>query len=126
MKKQDLKTGMRIKTRNGDLYLVLRDCETRWYEHQDILFASFGDNNYKFLIGTTFNNDLIVINGCSEYDIMEVFTTKYGYCDSNVLDKTSLVSIWKREEKTEKEIEMEKLQEKINEIQEQYNRLKCV
>ena len=35
MNLKDLKTGWRVQTRNGDTYVVLRDCETVEYGHQD-------------------------------------------------------------------------------------------
>lgn len=111
MTKQDLKTGMRVRTRNGELYLVLKDCKTGHYGHQDLLFASFcGDYN----IGDDYNNDLICVDSNDtdeDFDIVEVYTAKSGFADIDVLDRTSLKSIWKREEK--KKMTVAEIEEKL-------------
>jgi len=93
MKKSDLKTGMRVKLGNGDLCLVFKDCETQHYGHQELLFANF---NYGFLIGDNYNEDLKHVSDDKGYSIVEVFTTETGLCDSNILNKNRLNSIWKR------------------------------
>jgi len=97
MKKSDLKTGMRVRLRNGDLCLVLKNCETECYGYQKLFFAKFG---YGFLIGDHYDEDLNH-RTTKAYDIVEIFSTetstKTGLCDCNILNKNSLKSIWKRE-----------------------------
>lgn len=94
MKKSDLKTGMRVRTRGGTLYLVLKDCETSYYGHQELFFACFTDG---FMTGDGYNEHL---KHSQEiwHDIMQVYTTTTGRCDACTLDEDDLCLIWKRKE----------------------------
>lgn len=96
MKKENLKTGMRVETRNGDIYLVLKDIDTHFYGHQDIGFACDGD----FLEGTKFNNDL-TYDGNRDYDIVKVYqinSSPKSFLNTVTLNLDKRFLIWEREE----------------------------
>lgn len=93
MNLKDLKTGWRVKVRNGSTYVVLRDCETQHYGHQDVMFINFDGG---FVIGSSYD-DLNLINknafGC---DIMQVYET---HVNGFVFDKTRMGElVWERVE----------------------------
>ena len=78
--KADLKTGMRVELRNGQVYIILKDFDTVTYGHQDIFLA----RNSTFMIGSDYSDDLTrsKINK-SQYDIISVFDS---LSDSWLLD----------------------------------------
>ena len=104
MKKSDLKTGMRVKTRNGNIYLVVKDVDATLYGHQDVALV----NNNSFILLDDYNEDL-TDNSNSNYDIVEVFQITW---DANSLLSDSFLnlderfSIWKREEYTDEQKEI--------------------
>jgi len=104
MKKSDLKTGMRVKTRNGNIYLVVKDVDATLYGHQDVALV----NNNGFILLDDYNEDL-TDNCNSNYDIVEVFQITW---DANSLLSDSFLnlderfSIWKREEYTDEQKEI--------------------
>jgi len=104
MKKSDLKTGMRVKTRNGNIYLVVKDVDATLYGHQDVALV----NNNSFILLDDYNEDL-TDNSNSNYDIVEVFQITW---DANSLLSDSFLnlderfSIWKREEFTDRQKEV--------------------
>lgn len=102
MKKSDLKTGMRVKTRSGKIFLVIKDIETMDYGHQDVAFVNNG-----FLNGTEYSDDLIHEN-FRDFDIVEVFNScKEGaYLIGELLKLEEKYSIWKRQEYTEEQKEI--------------------
>lgn len=106
--KFDLKTGMRVKLREGKL---------------DIIFIDTNDGGI-VTDGKTwtplrnYSEDLIANFGNGDYDIVEVYSqptvpTELG----NVNVKGSL--LWKREGKSQAQIDLEKLQQQIKELSEQ-------
>jgi hypothetical protein len=107
--KADLKDGMVTKYNNGDLRLVLggslRGKACGWMSLGD-----FDDNLSHRTFGWT---------------IAEVFSPKSEYYNlSELFDEGRLVSIWKRPPaKTQTEIELEKLQQQIADLQAQANKL---
>lgn len=86
MKLSDLKTGMWVKTRNGDKYLVLRN-------HVSIVDGIFVDKS-GFLKYGCYNDDMTYPK-YSGYDITEVFKQDLG---KYTLNGNSLISVWKRRE----------------------------
>lgn len=89
---KDLKTGWRIQTRNGDTYVVLRDCETVEYGHQDFIFADF---HYGFVMGSEYDENLLCIDN-SDFDIMQIYKT---HVNSNVFNKNYMGQlVWERTE----------------------------
>jgi len=97
MKKSDLKTGQRVRTRDGKLWLVLKDCDTEHYGNQDLFFASLSKKG--FLIGDNFSDDLINEN-YTEFDIVAVYNEEEFIkgCAWNIFDSNFLHLIWEREE----------------------------
>lgn len=104
MKKSDLKTGMRVKTRSGKIYLVIKDVDTMFYGHQDIAFI----NNNSFSCGSDYTEDL-KDNSNSNYDIVEVFQINHdekSLLTDTFLDLDKRFSIWKRQEFTDRQKEI--------------------
>lgn len=97
MTKSDLKTGMTVKLRNGDLYKVLKDVDTLLYGHQDIFFAN---KEIGFIHGNFFDDNLICIGSapCIDghtLDIIEI----YDYINNgNILKFDTNNILWKRPE----------------------------
>ena len=103
--KADLKTGQRVELRNGNIYIVLKDVETVWYEKQEILFAC----NNAFLVGSGFNDDLIRKDKQEQYDIIRVYDKPNDYEILDISKKGDL--IWERAEV--KEMTVEEASEKL-------------
>ena len=102
MKKSDLKSGMIVQTRNGGRYLVLKDCETKLYGIQEVIFVSPSG----FLIGTEFTEDLTFRGGYRALDIVRCFRNEIN---SNFFENVkSLIN----EEKIVEEYERHSLQSK--------------
>ena len=90
---KDLKTGWRVRTRNGDMYVVLKDCETMNYGHQDVMFINLNTNG--FIVGSVFDSNSLVHRDF-EYNIMQVYET---HVNGFVFDKTRLGKlVWERTE----------------------------
>jgi hypothetical protein len=105
MNKSDLKTGMRVETREGYVYLVLKDVETKNYGHQNIVFV-----NDSFILGDDYNENLIKNKSTgfsSNYDIMKVYEIETGSSfNSNVLNLNERILVWERQEYTEEQKEI--------------------
>ena len=98
----DLKTGMYVRIAN-ETYLVLRDCDTKVYGNQSILFI----NKNGFRDGTRYNNDMTCKNG-NKHDITHVYSVMLNddeehYVHSLTLkplfdDMTNFTCIWSRDD----------------------------
>lgn len=93
MLKENLKSGMRVRTRGNDIYLVVRDVLIRG--EKDILFA--GEDG-GWMNGNSYDDNLICID--RYYDIVEVYTIDerqdaFQYDFMNLKERHS---IWKRKE----------------------------
>lgn len=91
MRLSDLKTGMWIKTRIGNMYLVLKDYETINYGSG--VFANVDG----FLTFEHYTNDLRDTED-DGYDIIEIFKPDG---DMFILNSDVLISIWKRRQEPE-------------------------
>lgn len=102
MKKSELKTGMIVKIALGVYYVVLKDCDTEYYGHQDILFLRRGGF---FLTGDNFSEDLV-----SSVEMCTI-TAVYKCPLSDVLDMdlNNCELIWNRPERTYKDYVLERL-----------------
>lgn len=90
---KDLKTGWRVRTRNGNMYVVLRDCETMNYRHQEVMFINL--NTTGFMVGSDFDSNNLV-HSDFEYDIMEVYVT---VVNGDMFNKHYMgVLVWERTE----------------------------
>ena len=96
MKKKDLKTGMVVKLRNGNLYEVMLGVEID--TEKDILRGIRGING-RWLYLWDYNDDLYDVKGKAfeKFDIMEVYKPKYY---SSRLDDflNDYELLWKREQ----------------------------
>ena len=99
MKKQDLKTGMIVETRSGQLALIVRD---NVYGQDAVIFS---ENNWTTLDG--FSEDLrwgvnsLVPKFCKTIDIMKVYKPDLptGFLSRvNKLGKEKLTLLWERKE----------------------------
>ena len=95
MKKSDLKTGMWVEMRNGGMYLVLKDIDTKNYGHQDIFFAQDGG----FMTGEGYTETLEsepTYKCSSGYDVVKV----YGKATDNFIFNKNRKGalLWQREE----------------------------
>lgn len=118
-KKEDLKTGMRVTCRNGEVYVVLLNTT-----EGDVLCKFDGGFNW---LGDYNNEDLIMEDGdCPEYDIIKIQEPTIG----SLAKQTSLGAvIWERKEEIsplqkdfdELQSQIKALQEKANTIQQQIN-----
>lgn len=109
---KDLKTGMRIITRNGDEYIVLKNVKTPYGRVEDMYVLKDGG----WMSSSSYNEDLTIKGKTnSNYDIMEVYAQNQGkYIDGSVISTNNVKNmdlIWKREnikkEMTISEIEKE-------------------
>ena len=98
MNKSDLETGMRVKTREGNIYLVVKDIKSEIYGRQDVAFVS----EYGFMEGSGYNEDL-KNNNDRDLDIIEVRSIfendSETFLTSSILMLNRGYSIWKREER---------------------------
>ena len=90
MKKKDLKTGMRVETRNGETFIVMLNSNRR--------------TNYKdgFVIGESFHsilnyNDDLTCSFSPKYDIMKVYSY-INVTDMVTLGATSHTPVWEKPE----------------------------
>lgn len=116
--KDDLKTGMTVKLRNGIKLLVLvGDFKTEIYGKQNIMFML----RNSFFIGSDYDEEL-KFNKCNDYDIIEVYNPILKGFYSMLSDTYNL--IWKRKEKTENEIKIENALEDVRIAQERLDKAK--
>ncbi len=91
--KSDLETGMRVKTANGNFYLVVKNYQSNGYGFQDIMFFNFDGG---FCIGDSYNSDLSCPD-MSGYDIVSVYSKSF---DSEFLNRAAEVKVlWDRSQK---------------------------
>lgn len=117
MKKSDLKTGMWVKTRDGDEYMVLRDVETKIYGNQE--FCLVRDN--MFICGYNYNDNLKRKDSIEDkYDIVSVHGS--GEVSNLTFTFQEDEIIWKREDKTGIKKAIDRMQEIIDEMKESLNK----
>lgn len=94
MKKSDLKTGMRVRMRDGSIHLVVLNVLIDG--RNDILFTN---DRGGWMPGESYNDDLIC-KSYDEFDIMEVYSIAENqrHFGSNFMTLDKRYSIWKRDE----------------------------
>lgn len=97
MKKSDLKTGMRVRFKNGRIYIVIRDYDTASYGHQDVLFV----NNVGFMVGSDYREDLLYRD--DNYSVSEVYSSPVDSYFLDIERKGRL--LWERQEPKEMTLE---------------------
>ncbi len=97
MKKNDLKNGAIVETRNGDKFILLFNCCN--YGDKDDLLISLDDGEYLNFDG--YNENLKVCDD-GDYDIMKVCQNKYvgDNIRSHILKQNEDNWTWIREEET--------------------------
>lgn len=104
MEKSDLKTGMRVKTRDGCVYLVI--CDVLIHGEKDILFV---DKNSGWISGREYKDNLICDDNVDRsFDIVEIYTIDDAR-DSFQHDFINLdvkYLFWKRQEYTKEQKEI--------------------
>jgi hypothetical protein len=101
--KSDLKTGMFVRNRGGDYKVVIGEVLSG-------LDACTTLGNF---------SDSLISNDCEGYDIVAVYEVKGTVYLRTYLNGSSLEVIWERTEQTPAQKEMEVLQAKMDELQEQ-------
>jgi hypothetical protein len=91
--KDMLKTGMRVETRDGRLQIVIKDFDTEYYGHQDILFVGDGF----FSIGSGFSNDLVCEKLNPSNDIVKVYGCPSFHGEILDINKSGKL-LWQRPE----------------------------
>lgn len=114
--KSDLKTGMKVVNRGGDEFIVFLDCVHGYNNnrHKDILVSK---NLTKWSSLSNYSEFLICNCGL---DIMSVYVPTHPYSITGIYDEWDL--LWEREEKTEKQLKIEELEEKIEELKDTINK----
>lgn len=118
--KDDLKTGHLVVLRDGEEYVVFKGVASAYSCNDTIV--NLNNHCWDFLEG--YNDNLLNNHNFSELDIMEVYLQSHpiGFVREYEKDKRQL--LWKREEKSEKDLQIEKLQVTITQAQEQIDKLK--
>jgi hypothetical protein len=107
--KSDLKTGMFVRNRGGDYKVVIGEVLSG-------LDACTTLGNF---------SDSLISNNCEGYDIVAVYEVKGTVYLRTYLNGSSLEVIWERTEQTPAQKEMEVLQAKMDELQEQMKVVKA-
>lgn len=97
MTKSDLKTGMVVKLRNGNVYRVFRNVAYYIVEKADVLIPL--DLNNIIMDFTEYYNDSLRHKDDNNYDIIEI---RRIICVAQLIEDVnfnSLTLLWKREEK---------------------------
>jgi len=90
MKKSELKTGMSIMMRSGEVCRVIKDVDTVKYGNQDFILCDLGIKGFE--ISSKYNNNMKHKTD-KIYDIVEVFKKED---DGDILfDEINKPSIWK-------------------------------
>jgi len=99
--KDDLRTGDKVITRTGRVWLVIKDCNTRIYGRQSFIIIDLM-NDSNFMTSGKYNVELICCSDNEldkEFDIMKVYRDgdecMSGYSIKNNIDSYDL--IWSRE-----------------------------
>lgn len=125
MNKNELINGCLVQWRNGDVAIYMEN--SSFFGEKENVLVRITDWTYSTL--SDYDDNLKYNSDC-KFDVIKIFSSSSVFenlkCMHKYLTDRNYKIPWtlERKEKVEKEIEMEKLQEKINELQEQYNKLK--
>lgn len=118
MKKKDLKTGMKIVTREAKGYIVFLDTGLE-DNPNDIVLGSDGWNELD-----SYDDNLININKNTEFDVLKIYKPRYAASIRRTLNfdfshPNDWILIWERDDSKNKQIE-----QKIKELEKELNDLK--
>ena len=123
--KDDLKTGHLAVLRGGREVVIFKDCVsvyTQGFDNGEGCWINLnGHSSWNKL--EDYNKDLTNIK-YEDSDIMEVYLQSHPYAFVNEYGKDERVLLWKREEKSEKDLQIDSLQATITQAQEQISKLK--
>jgi hypothetical protein len=130
--KDDLKTGHLVVLRNRQEYVVFRGSESVYQTsnyHSEAVLVSLNQEVYwldleKYLSCLKFNKYTRGYEDVTEHDIMEVYLQAHPYNFVREYDKDKNILLWKRQEKSEKDLQIEELEATINQAKEQISKLK--
>ena len=109
--KDDLKTGMTVKLRNGEEYLVIRDCVTDWDNDNTKDFIVNKGRSASWNILEHYNDNMKSIKGIFNpgRDIMEVYSCAHAY-SFTMLDNEDYRGklLWSRKEE-KRELTMDEI-----------------
>lgn len=93
-------TGCTVELRNKERYMVVRDCNTKKYGHQD--FCLIKENG--FLMGSNYNEDLYVYDiehpdPCHEFDIMKIYANTNINGNTYSMEVSEVELAWERYER---------------------------
>ena len=96
-KKEELITGDKVILRNGNVYLVIRDCNAGEYGEQVFVFLEC-KINMGFMNSGEYDEELCDKDGYREYDVMKIYRYKEGQIRGNSFstDLTGYSLIWER------------------------------
>lgn len=120
MKRSDLKTGMKVVTREGLQYIVLRNIKSTYtdefaeYYTEELLFVAPQQHSYSWWSGKDLTDDLF---NDHNWDIMEVLVPNHPY--DVFYHHEGFTSIWKRETKTPEQKQLQEVVDKISDPQKQ-------
>ena len=109
MTKSDLKTGMFVKYREGGYYLFTGEC--------------FSSGN--FFGNVESYSEVLYNRHDKDRDVVSIYKVIRPRPINAYLEGEDLCLIWEREEKTPTQVELEKLREQINTLQEQTKKLEA-
>jgi len=118
--KGDLKTGHLVVLRDGRECVVFKDIAS--VHSYDDAIVNLNNNSWDAL--KEYTDNLLSIDNFSELDIMEVYLQSHPFSFVREYEKDKRQLLWKREEKSEKDLQIEELQVTITQAQEQINKLK--
>ena len=99
--KHDLRTGDKVITRDGRIWLVIKDCNTMHYGGQSFILIDL-QNNFSFMVSDGYNDGLICLPDNELYenfDIMKVYRDGDGFMSGySIQNNIGLYDlIWSRE-----------------------------
>jgi hypothetical protein len=72
----DLKTGMKVELRGGDILLVVRSCSICDIDYMGIFLRADGNHSTIWANFSDYSDDLIESNDMDNWDIMKVYEPK--------------------------------------------------
>ena len=97
-KKEEFITGDKVVLRDGNIYLVIRDCNAGTAKNQIFVLLQCVISG-GFMSASSYDNKLCNVGQYSKYDIMKIYRWKKGTIVNNSLsiDLTGYTLIWNRD-----------------------------
>ena len=128
MKKSDLKTGMKVVTRDGSVYIVLMNAKTDYtdqyktYNNMEGILVNPKEKSYSWTSLNSYDDDLNkVVEDQEIWDIVEISVPGHPY--DVFYPNSGYRVIWTREDKTESEKQLDAVMQKLAELQKEAEQL---